>query len=82
MKDFRRQSISSSKCVEIGRVDLAIQPRLQSKAQPVGFLKRAMADAMNRMAGVGQLAGQIAADETVGAGYPDGHDAALWPTNE
>jgi hypothetical protein len=29
------------------------------------------------MTGVRQLAGQISADETVGAGDPDAHDAAL-----
>src|SRR4051812_11543877 len=82
MKNCRWQSMFGSKRIEIGGVDLAIQPRLQAETLLFRIFKRTMADAMDGMTGDRQFAGQIAADETIGTRDPDCHDAALWPRIE
>jgi hypothetical protein len=49
MKNLRRQSIPGQR-VQIGRVDLAIEPGLQAEAPAVKLFKRAVADAVDGMA--------------------------------
>jgi hypothetical protein len=47
MEDCRWRSGSTRERVEIGRVNLAIQPRLQAETSLVGIFQRAVTDAMN-----------------------------------
>ena len=58
MKNLRRQSVPGCKRIQIGGVDLAIEPGLQPKTSLFEILKRAVTDAQDDMAGVRQFAGR------------------------
>ena len=68
--------------VEIGRLDLAIDPGLQAKPPALGLFERAVADAVHGVTGARQLAREMAADKSPCSCYPDGHHAALWAMKE
>jgi len=68
--------------VEIGGVDLAVQPYRKTEVLSVNILDRTMADAMDGMTAIGQRANEMPPDEPIGAGDPHCHGRALCPTNE
>src|SRR5450631_535579 len=65
MEDLRRQPMRGCHRIQIGRVDLAIEPGLEAKTRPIKIRNGTMPDAMDDMAGVRQFAGEITADKTV-----------------
>ena len=77
MENRRRQSGALRKRIEIGRIDLAVQPMLQADAMPFGIADRAVADAMNAIAPISQHPNEMPADEAIGAGNPHVHARAL-----
>ncbi len=77
MENCRRQSGLACKRVEIGRVDLAVQPMFQADAMLFGVSDRAVANAMNAIAPVSQHPDEVPADEAIGAGNPHVHVCAL-----
>ena len=82
MENFGRRSLHRRQRVQIGRIDFAIEPEPQPEPPLFPFLNRAMTDAGNDPAGVGERACQMAPNKSVSAGDPGGHVLALWPTNE
>jgi hypothetical protein len=59
--------------IQIGGINLTVQPRPQADPSLLGISDRAMAYAMDGMPGVRQFPRQIASDKAVCAGDPDAH---------
>ncbi len=74
---MRRQSVRSGERVQISRVDFAVDPGLQAERARIGRIEGAMTDTMNHMLAARQLADEMAADESVRAGNPHGHNVTL-----
>jgi hypothetical protein len=84
MKDRRGESVRGRQRVEIGCLDLAIDPGLQSEVPALGLSERAVADAMHGMTGARQLACEMAADKPFGSCYPNvlGHALTIYVNDE
>ncbi len=74
VKNLRWQTLHGRKRVQIGGIDLAIQPALQAESPPIRLRERPMAEAVDRFAAVRQLTDEMAADKAVCPGDPDRHD--------
>src|SRR3954471_21830461 len=73
MEDLRRQTVQGCKRVQIGRVNFAIDPGLQTEGLCLGRIERTVADAMDRMPHSRQFANEMTSDESVRTGNPRGH---------
>lgn len=82
MEDVRRQAVQGGERIQIGSVNFAIDPGLQTEGLCLGRIERTVTDAMDRMPGARQLANEMTADESVRTGNPRGHDATLTVANE
>ena len=82
MENRRRQSGVLRQRIEIGRIDLAVQPMLKADATPFGLADRAMADAVNAITPISQPTNEMPTDKAIGAGNPYVHAGALRQTNE
>src|SRR5262249_26728576 len=65
------------KRVQIGGIDLAVDPALEADSAGLRGIERAMADAMHRATRSRQLVDEMAADEPVRAGDPDRHASVM-----
>ena len=77
MENSRWQSAANRQSIEICGIYFAIDPDLQAKSALVRILQRAVADAMNLVAYIGQLSRKVSTDESLDARNPNTHAAAL-----
>jgi hypothetical protein len=77
VEDDRRRAGPFGEHIQVGGLDLAIDPAHESKAGAFGVVDQAMTDPVRRATLVRQQANQIAADETVATGDPNRHALAL-----
>jgi len=73
--------MSDGQRIEIGCIDFAIQPALQTEALSIRVMNRAMTDAVHRVAGVGQCPSEVTADEAVRTCDPNCHEKRLNASN-
>src|SRR5262245_8419297 len=84
MEDRRGKPVRRCHRIEIGGLDPAIDPGLQSEVPALDLVKRAVADAMHGMTGALQLAGEMAADKPFSSCYPNvlGHALTIYVNDE
>src|SRR3954471_563058 len=82
MVHSRWQSAADRQSIEICGINFTIDPDLQAKSALVRVLQRAVADAMNLVASVGQPSCKKSTDEPLGTRDPNAHAGALCATNE